>query len=287
MDQLVLSKLVLDAAIKLEARAAAIAVGPKHLSPRCRSRSAARRSEISAAVSRPVRATPHRSTQRHLADRNPGDRKNTHCARAAESGINFISVKGPELLSKWVGDSERGIRDVFRKARQAAQCILFFDEIDTITPIRGQSDGGGQVSERMVGQFLLEMDNLAQARGVVVLAASNRPELIDPALMRPGRFKLQIELPLPSEDARKAIFDIHLNNRPLAEDISADQLARRSAGMNGAHIASVCRRAAMLAIRDSITEHPGTGMPPIMIRPDHVEAAMIAVQAALPGGDRV
>lgn len=206
-------------------------------------------------------------------------------ALAAESGINFISVKGPELLSKWVGDSERGIRDVFRKARQAAPCILFFDEIDTITPIRGRSDGGGQISERMVGQFLLEMDNLSQAPGVVVLAASNRPELIDPALMRPGRFELQLELPLPTQDARKAIFQIHLNNRPLTQEINMDQLALRSEGMNGAEIASVCRRAAMFAIRDSIAEHPAPSAPPILIGIHHIDAAMMAVEATLSGGD--
>lgn len=203
-------------------------------------------------------------------------------ALAAETGINFISVKGPELLSKWVGDSERGIRDVFRKARQAAPCILFFDEIDTIAPIRGQSDGGGQISERMVGQFLLEMDNLCQAPGVVVLAASNRPELIDPALMRPGRFELQLELPLPDKDAREAIFQIHLRNRAFASEISWKQLAQRSEGMNGAEIASVCRRAAMFAIRDSIAENPNASAPAIIISTHHLDAAMQAVQLVLP-----
>lgn len=195
-------------------------------------------------------------------------------ALAAESGINFISVKGPELLSKWVGDSERGIRDVFRKARQAAPSILFFDEIDTIVPVRGQSDGGGQISERMVGQFLLEMDNIGQARGVVVLGASNRPDLIDPGLLRPGRFDIQIELPLPDADARRAIFKIHLRKRQVTDDISPEQLVRDTEGFNGAMIAAVCSRAAMFAIRESIATCPGEEYPSLQISAQHMAEAV-------------
>ena len=139
-------------------------------------------------------------------------------AVAAESGVNFISVKGPELLSKWVGESEKGLREIFKKARQTAPCIVFFDEIDALVPARGRSDGGGQVAERMVGQFLLEMDGLEEMRGVVVLGASNRPELIDPALLRPGRFDYVIELPQPDQAARLAILAVHLPSQTRRDD---------------------------------------------------------------------
>ena len=194
-------------------------------------------------------------------------------ALAAESGINFIAVNAPELLSKWVGDSEKGIRDIFKRARQAAPVIVYFDEIDSIAPVRGRGEGGGQIAERMVGQFLLEMDAIAEVPGVVVLAASNRPDLIDPALKRPGRFDLQLELPLPDNTDRRAILDVHCAKRPLAANVSLDQLAERTAGMTGAQIASLCNAAAMQAISASIAISPGAEYPPIVITADHFAAA--------------
>lgn len=190
-------------------------------------------------------------------------------AVAAESGVNFISVKGPELLSKWVGESEKGLREIFKKARQAAPSIIFFDEIDSIVPARGRGDGGGQVTERMVGQFLLEMDSIDELRGVVVLAASNRPELIDTALMRPGRFDYVIELPQPDEAARRAILDVHCRSRRLAGDVGLDELAQRTEGMNGADLEALCRRAATFAIRESIERESGSRFAPFEVHQRH------------------
>ncbi|MGQ0698828.1 MAG: CDC48 family AAA ATPase [Panacagrimonas sp.] len=200
-------------------------------------------------------------------------------AVATDSGVNFISVKGPELLSKWVGESEKGLREIFKKARQAAPSIIFFDEIDSIVPARGRGDGGGQVTERMVGQFLLEMDSIDDLRGVVVLAASNRPELIDTALLRPGRFDYVIELPQPDERARRAILDVHCRQRRLAGDIDLDVLAQRSEGMNGADIEALCRRAATFAIRESIERQPAGKFTAFEVHQRHFEDAFTARRA--------
>ncbi len=194
-------------------------------------------------------------------------------AVAAESGVNFITVKGPELLSKWVGESEKGLREIFKKARQAAPAIIFFDEIDTIVPARGKSDGGGQVAERMVGQFLLEMDSIDELRGVIVLAASNRPELIDPALLRPGRFDYIIELPAPDEAARLAILQVHCRQRKLGPDVALDELAQRTLGMNGADLDALCRHAGTLAIRDSIAREPHQAFTPFEVHQRHFDEA--------------
>ena len=188
-------------------------------------------------------------------------------------GEKSIAVNGPELLSKWVGDSEKGIRDIFRRARHAAPVIVFFDEIDSIVPVRGRSDGGGQIAERMVGQFLLEMDAIADVPGVLILAASNRPDLIDPALKRPGRFDLQLELPLPDFADRCASLGVHCCKRPLAADVSLDELAHRTAGMTGAQIASLCNGAARHAISASIAVSPGAEYPPIIITAQDFAAA--------------
>ena len=125
-------------------------------------------------------------------------------ALAGETEANFIAVKGPQLLSMWIGESERGVREVFRKARQAAPCIIFFDEIDAVAPRRGGS-GGGQVAERVVAQLLTELDGIEDLKGVVVLAATNRLDLLDPALLRPGRLEFHVELPMPDAAARRAI----------------------------------------------------------------------------------
>lgn len=170
-------------------------------------------------------------------------------AIAKEAGVNFIAIVGPELLSKYVGESERGVREVFKKARQAAPCILFFDEIETLVPQRGKIVGD-QVTERVVTQFLTEMDGIEELKGVLVLASTNRPDLIDPALLRPGRFDFVIELPKPDAKAREEIFRVHTRGKPLARDISLPALAQETAGLVGADIASICQKASLLAIRE-------------------------------------
>jgi len=177
-------------------------------------------------------------------------------AVASESQANFISVKGPEFLSKWVGESERAVRETFRKAKQAAPCIVFFDEIDAITPIRGGGYGDSQVTERVISQILTELDGLEELRGVTVIAATNRPDIIDPALLRPGRFDRLIYIKLPDLETRKKIFEVHLRNRPIADDVDIDELASRTEGYSGADIAAVCNEAVMSAIREYITTHP-------------------------------
>jgi transitional endoplasmic reticulum ATPase len=173
-------------------------------------------------------------------------------AVAHESEANFISVKGPELLSKWVGESEKGMREIFKKARAAAPCIVFFDEIVTLFPARGNSRTS-EVSERLVGQFLAELDGLDEIQGVMVLGATNRADVLDPALLRPGRFDLTITLPLPDFTTREAIVAVHLQGRPLADDVDPRLIARETDGYSGADIAGLCRQAAVLAIREAIT----------------------------------
>jgi len=176
-------------------------------------------------------------------------------AVAHESGVNFISVKGPELISKWVGESERGVREVFRKAKQASPCIVFFDELDSLAPRRDAVGGDSHVTERVVSQFLTEMDGIEELKGVVVLAATNRLDLIDPAFLRPGRFDALVELPVPDREARLAIFRVHTRDKPLAPDVDLAELADRTEGLVGADIESICRQAAMLAIREFLEGH--------------------------------
>ena len=170
-------------------------------------------------------------------------------AAANETQSNFISVKGPQLMSKYVGESERGLREIFRKARAATPCILFFDEIDSIAPIRGHGSDSG-VTERVISQMLTEMDGMEELKGVVVLAATNRIDIVDPALLRPGRFDITLELPVPDERARYEIFKVHTKKKPLSKDIRLDELAKMTEGFSGAEIEAVCNRAAMLAIRE-------------------------------------
>jgi transitional endoplasmic reticulum ATPase len=172
-------------------------------------------------------------------------------ALANQCEASFISIKGPELLSKWVGESEKGIREVFRRAKQAAPCLVFFDEIDALAPHRG---GGidAHAGDRVIAQLLTEMDGVEGREGVIVVAATNRPELIDPALLRPGRFDLIVELSYPNEADRRSIFAIHTRGRPLAPEVSLDELARITEGRSGADIEAICRRAALLALRDWI-----------------------------------
>ncbi|MHB1868355.1 MAG: CDC48 family AAA ATPase [Nitrososphaerales archaeon] len=179
-------------------------------------------------------------------------------AVASESEANFISVKGPELLSKWVGESERGVREIFHKARQAAPCIIFMDELDSLVPTRGGSTGDSQVTERVLSQILTELDGLEELRDVVIIGATNRPDMIDQALLRPGRFDKMMYVGVPDLEARKEIFKIHLNGRPLAKDIGADELAKRTEGYSGADIQAVADTASMLAIREYIDKYKGS-----------------------------
>jgi len=177
-------------------------------------------------------------------------------AVAHEAQANFISVKGPEFLSKWVGESERAVRETFRKARQAAPCIVFFDELDSIAPNRG-TGSDAKVTERVISQILTEMDGLEELHNVTVIAASNRPDLIDPALLRPGRFSRHILIPPPDEAARKAIFRIHLQGKPVSQDVDIGRLASRTDTYSGAEIANVVNEAVMLAIREFIGKSKG------------------------------
>jgi len=170
-------------------------------------------------------------------------------AIATESQVNFISVKGPALLSKYVGESERQVRDVFRKAKQAATCILFFDEIDSIVPLRGSGMSDSPVTDRVLSQFLTELDGIEELKGVLVLAATNRPDRMDPAVLRPGRFDQIVEIPPPDAQGRKEIFEVHLQNKPLAPKVKIDGLVSRTEGFSGAQIASVCSLAALSAVR--------------------------------------
>ncbi|MFX1518606.1 MAG: CDC48 family AAA ATPase [Promethearchaeota archaeon] len=171
-------------------------------------------------------------------------------AVANESEANFIAIKGPEVLSKWVGESERAVREIFRKARQAAPAIIFFDELDAITPHRGMGFGDSHVTERVISQILTELDGLVELENVVVLGATNRPDIIDAALLRPGRFDRLIYVPIPDRAAREEIFKIHLRGKPLAKDVDIAELAELTEGYVGSDIASVSREAVMLAIRE-------------------------------------
>jgi transitional endoplasmic reticulum ATPase len=170
-------------------------------------------------------------------------------AIAAESQTNFISVKGPALMSKWVGESEKGIREIFHKARQAAPCIIFFDEIDALVATRSAGTADSHVSERILSQFLAEFDGIDELRGVLVLGATNRQDMLDAAVLRPGRFDDIVEMIMPEEKDREEIFAVHLRQKPVSEDVRYAELAARTEGFSGADIASVARKAAMTAVR--------------------------------------
>lgn len=172
-------------------------------------------------------------------------------AVATESEANFISVKGPEVLSKWVGESERAVREIFRKARETAPCIIFFDELDSIAPRRGLHTDAG-VTDRIVNQLLTEMDGMQSLKGVVVIGATNRPDILDPALLRPGRFDRVIFVPPPDYQARLQILKIHTKEMPLAPDVNLEELARITDGYTGADLESVCREAALTAARENL-----------------------------------
>jgi len=182
-------------------------------------------------------------------------------AVATESEANFVSVRGPELLSKWVGESERGIREIFKRARQSAPCVIFFDEIDSIAPIRG-AGGETAVSERVVSQLLTELDGMENMHGVIVLAATNRADMIDPALLRPGRFDKIIQIPLPDKESRKSILKISSEDIPIiaegtdAQHVDFDKLAELTDGLSGADTAAIANTAVSLVIHEFLDKHP-------------------------------
>ena len=182
-------------------------------------------------------------------------------AVATQSEANFVSVRGPELLSKWVGESERGIREIFKRARQSAPCVVFFDEIDSIAPIRG-AGGETAVTERVVSQLLTELDGMENMHGVVVLAATNRADMIDPALLRPGRFDKIIQIPLPDKESRKSILKINAEKIPTITDendsqkVDFDKLAEITDGLSGADTASIANTAVSLVIHEFLDSHP-------------------------------
>ncbi|MDR0508438.1 MAG: CDC48 family AAA ATPase [Candidatus Methanoplasma sp.] len=169
-------------------------------------------------------------------------------AVATESEANFIAVKGPEFLNKWVGESEKAVRETFRKARQASPCVIFMDEIDSITPERG-TGGDSNVTERVISQMLTELDGLESLNDVVVIAATNRPDIMDPALLRPGRFDKSIFIAPPDRESRVRIFQIHTREKPLADDVDLGALADKTEGCTGADISAICNEAVMAAVR--------------------------------------
>ncbi len=194
-------------------------------------------------------------------------------AMANESEINFISVKGSELLSKYVGESEKGVREVFRKARQASPCILFFDEFDSLVPLR-HSFGDSQVMDRVISQFLSEMDGLEELEDVLVLAASNRQDLIDPAIIRPGRFDLILNFNLPDKDDRIEILKIHSKKMPLDGDVSLEEISMRTEDFSGAELKQLCQEAARLALREYMASN---GENKIVILKNHFDLAINSV----------
>ncbi len=173
-------------------------------------------------------------------------------AVATESTANFIQIKGPELLSKWVGESEKGVRKIFNKARQVAPCVIFFDEIDSLASRRGYDGSSGKVMESVLNQLLAEMDGLVKLDGVVVIGATNRPDMLDPALLRPGRFDRIVMTTVPNKEGRLEIFKIHTKEMPLGKDVNLTALADKSEGLVGSDIENICREAAMLALRDNM-----------------------------------
>jgi transitional endoplasmic reticulum ATPase len=201
-------------------------------------------------------------------------------AIATESRVNFISVKGPALLSKYVGESEQAVRDVFHKARQAAPSIVFFDEIDAMVPLRSAGATDSHVAERVLSQFLAEMDGVEELQGVLVLGATNRSDLLDPALLRPGRFDVLVDIPLPEERERRDIFSVHLRGKPTFSGIDACELAARTEGFSGADIAGVCQRAALEALR-RVVAAAGGGPPDeasLEIEPSDFEVSLAEVK---------
>ncbi len=199
-------------------------------------------------------------------------------AIANESEANFISVKGPEILSKWVGESEKGMRQIFKKAKQSAPTIVFFDEVDAITSMRGL-EVGARVGERVLNQLLTELDGIEELHNVMIIAATNRPDLIDTALLRPGRFDKVLLVPAPDDDARLEIFKVHTREMPLDEDVDLKRLVGRSEDYAGADIEGLCREAAMLAIREALKE--GADLENKKVSSNHFSQAMKKIRPSL------
>jgi transitional endoplasmic reticulum ATPase len=198
-------------------------------------------------------------------------------AIANESRVNFLAVKGPALMSKYVGESERGVREMFKTARQAAPCIIFLDETEALLPARGVGGADSHVSERVLSQFLAEMDGIEELKGVLVLGATNRLDLMDPAVLRPGRFDEIVEIPPPDAQDRQEIFSVHLRGKPLAKDISVETLAAGTEGLSGAEIASVCNKAALAAVRRGVEAEivrAGKGLTKVVILLTDLEEAL-------------
>jgi len=195
-------------------------------------------------------------------------------AVATETQANFINVKGPEFLSKWVGESEKAVRETFRKARQASPTIIFFDEIDALTPLRGMSSDSN-VTERVISQMLVEMDGLDELNEVTVIAATNRPDLLDSALLRHGRFDRMIYIPPPDQKTREEILKIHTKDRPLADDVSLEKLAEKTENYTGADLAALCNEATVLTIREHINSNGNKeDLKNLKITAKHFEEAM-------------
>jgi transitional endoplasmic reticulum ATPase len=211
-------------------------------------------------------------------------------AIANECQANFISIKGPELLTMWFGESEANVRDIFDKARSAAPCVLFFDELDSIAKARGGNVGdGGGAADRVINQLLTEMDGMSNKKNVFIIGATNRPDIIDPAILRPGRLDQLIYIPLPDDKSRVAILKANLRKSPIARDVDLPYLAKVTNGFSGADLTEICQRACKLAIRECIereisherqrAQNPDAHMdddfdPVPEIRRDHFEEAM-------------
>ncbi|WP_423751395.1 AAA family ATPase [Salinirarus marinus] len=205
-------------------------------------------------------------------------------AIAAESGVNFIHVAGPELLDRYVGESEKAVREVFDRARHAAPAIVFFDEIDAIATARG-SGGDDAVGQRVVSQLLTELDRLTENPNLVVLAATNRKDALDPALLRPGRLESHVPVPPPEADARREILDVHTRETPLADDVDVDELVARTDGYTGADLEAVCREAALRAVEDVAERYPGPAAnahaDEVVVRAEHFRAALDVVPPSI------
>ena len=206
-------------------------------------------------------------------------------AVANEAESNFISIKGPELLNKFVGESEKGVREVFEKARANAPTVIFFDEIDSIAGERGGQSTDSGVGERVVSQLLTELDGLEELEDVVVIATTNRPDLIDPALLRPGRLDRHVHVPVPEEEGRRKILAVHTRDKPLADDVDLDELAARTEGYVGADIEALTREASMAASREFINsvsaEEVGDSVGNVRVTMDHFEQALNEVSASV------
>jgi transitional endoplasmic reticulum ATPase len=194
-------------------------------------------------------------------------------ALAGETGLNFISISGPILFSKWLGESEKTLHEIFRKAKQSAPCILFFDEIDALIPKRGTISEAG-VAERVASQFFSELDNLSDISQVVTLAATNRIEFVDPTLLRAGRLDFHLEFQVPEREERLAIFRVHTHEKPIGPDVDFVELVNETEGMVGSQIALLCRRATMTAITELISEAVDNGSKKLIVTQAHFKMTL-------------